>query len=82
MRLAGEAGEVLLAEGGKQVLELAGLSIPDTLMLPVSIEESEDLGLWIQVRREDRLHVFLLRWEYILGIDLPRQLGKVTGLKG
>ena len=47
-----------------------------------SIEESEDLGLWIRLQREDQMHLFLLRWEYILGIDLPTGLGKVVGLKG
>jgi len=51
-------------------------------LLSVSIEESEDLGLWIRLQREDQIHLFLLRWEYILGIDLPSGLGKIVGLKG
>jgi hypothetical protein len=82
VRLAGQAAVVLIAEGGREVLELAGVNLPQTSLLSVSIEESEDLGLWIRLQREDQIHLFLLRWEYILGIDLPSGLGKIVGLKG
>lgn len=82
MKLAGQTAIILIADGGRQVLELAGVSLLDSALLPISIEESEDLGLWIRLQREDQVHLFLLRWEYILGIDLPSGLGKVVGLKG
>ena len=82
MRLAGQSAVVLIADGGRDVLELAGVNPPETSLFPVSIEESEDLGLWIRLQREDQVHLFLLRWEYILGIDLPSGLGKIVGLKG
>jgi len=82
VKLAGQTAAVLLADGGKQVLELAGVRVAESDALSVSIEESEDLGLWIRLQREDQMHLFLLRWEYILGIDLPTGLGKVVGLKG
>ena len=82
MRLAGQAIAVILTEEGKQVLSLASVGLPESNMLLVSVEESEDLGLWLRFSREDRIHFFLLRWEYILGVDLPSGLGKVMGLKG
>jgi hypothetical protein len=58
------------------------VELPDAPLFIVLIEESEDLGLWVRLPREDQMHLFLLRWEYILGIDLPSGLAKVVGLKG
>ncbi len=82
MKLAGQAVTVLVTDEGEQILKIAGVSLPDSNSLFISIEESEDLGLWVRLQREDQMHLFLLRWEYILGIDLPSGLGKVVGLKG
>jgi hypothetical protein len=82
LKLAGQTAAILLADDGKQILKLAGLNLAESHMLSASIEESEDLGLWIRLQREDQMHLFLLRWEYILGIDVPSGLGKVIGLKG
>jgi len=82
VKLAGQDATVILTEDGKAVLELASVKLPDSNLLLISIEESEDLGLWVRLQREDQMHLFLLRWEYILGIDLPSGLAKVVGLKG
>ena len=82
MRLAGEQVTVILTEDGRAILALASVSLPQSPLLSVSIEESEDLGLWLRLPRKDQVHLFLLRWEYILGIDLPSGLAKVVGLKG
>ena len=82
MKLAGQTAAVILTEDGKAIFELAKVRLPDTYLIAVSIEESEDLGLWIRLPREDQMHLFLLRWEYILGIDLPGGVGRVSGLKG
>jgi hypothetical protein len=82
VKLAGQTAAILLAEGGRQILELAGVTLSESPMLSASVEESEDLGLWIRLQREDQMHLFLLRWEYILGVDVPSGLGKVIGLKG
>jgi len=82
LRLAGQTVAVILTEEGKQVLSLAAADLPDNDLVLVSVEESEDLGLWIRLTRQDQMHFFLLRWEYILGIDLPTGIGKVVGLRG
>jgi hypothetical protein len=82
VRLAGSTATILLSEDGREVLELAGIHLADQMALIAWIEESEDLGLWIRIARQDQPHLFLLRWEYILGIDLPSGLGKIVGLKG
>jgi hypothetical protein len=81
VRLAGETVTVILTEEGRQVLRLAEVSLPDNPRVVLSIAESEDLGIWIRLDREDQLHLFLLRWEYILGIDLPTGIGRIVGLR-
>lgn len=82
MKLAGQRAAVILTEDGQAVLALASVELPDAPLFIVLIEESEDLGLWVRLPREDQMHLFLLRWEYILGIDLPSGVAKVAGLKG
>ena len=82
MKLAGQKVAVLLTEEGRQVLALAAIGLPQSHTISVSVEESEDLGLWIRIPREDQIHFFLLRWEYILGIDLPSGTGRLIGMRG
>jgi hypothetical protein len=81
MNLTGQKLAVLLTEEGKQVLALASVGVSESPSLSVSVEESEELGLWIRVPREDQVHFFLLRWEYILGVDLPSGTGRLVGLR-
>ncbi len=59
MRLAGQDATVILTEDGKAVLGLASVNLPDSNFLLVSIEESEDLGLWVRLPREDQMQLFL-----------------------
>jgi len=82
VRLAGQEVTVYLTDDGKAILQLASVKLPDSNVFSVLIEESEDLGLWVRLPREDQMHLFLLRWEYILGVDLPSGVAKVVGLKG
>ncbi len=82
MKLAGQTITVILTEDGKQVLKLASVGLPDSHTITVSVEESEDLGLWIRTPRADQMHFFLLRWDYVLAVDLPSGMGKLIGLKG
>jgi hypothetical protein len=80
MRIDGQMAGVILNDEGRQILALAAVNVPDNDRMLVSIEESEDLGLWIRVSREDQLTFFLLRWEYILGVELLSGRGRVVGL--
>ncbi len=82
MKLSGQTITVILTDEGKAVLSLASVGLPDTHQVLVSVEESEDLGIWIRVPRESQMHFFLLRWEYVLGIDLPSGMGRVIGMRG
>lgn len=81
MKLSGQTVTILLAEEGKQILSLASVSAPETNLLTVSVEESEDMGLWIRIPREDQMHFLLIRWEYILSIDVPSGLGRLIGIR-
>jgi hypothetical protein len=81
MNLSGQNLAVILTEEGKQVLALASVRVAESSSIAVSVEESEELGLWIRIPREDQVHFFLLRWEYILGIDMPSGTGKLIGIR-
>jgi hypothetical protein len=81
MKLSGQTVTVLLTEDGKQVLSLASVGLPESNLLTVSVEESEDMGLWIRIPREDQMHFLLIRWEYILSIDLQSGMGKLIGIR-
>ncbi|PYV20776.1 MAG: hypothetical protein DMG24_21725 [Acidobacteria bacterium] len=40
-------------------------------------DETDDLGLWVKIEREGSEHLLLVRWEYVLSIDV-----EVTERKG
>jgi hypothetical protein len=72
---------VLLNEDGRKVLDLAALKLAESSFLWVYVEESDDLGLWARVNREDGDHLVLIRWEYVLAIDIPVGEPKSLGLR-
>ena len=82
MKLAGKEAAVILTEDGRQVVQLANIGLPDTNLLLVVIHETEDLGIWIRIERGKEERCFLLRWEYVLGVDVPNETaGNLLGLK-
>ena len=82
MKLAGKTATVLLTEDGRQVLQLAKIGLPETDLLLVVVQETEDLGVGIRIERGQQDRFFLLRWEYVLGIDVPNETaGNLLGLK-
>ncbi len=82
MNLANKIASLYVAEEGRQVLQSASIECDAERPLRVEIVESEDLGLWIKVLRQRREHNFLLRWEYILGIEIELPRGRPFGLTG
>ena len=70
MNLTGEPAEVFLTEDGTTILTLAHVRSdgPDTFK--VTIAESDDLGLWIRVQRDEGPNVLLVRWDYILSLEV------------
>ena len=81
MRISEKTLAVLLSEDGRKILELAALKLAESQFLWVYVEESDDLGLWARVEREDGDHLVLIRWEYILAIDIPAGEPKAIGLR-
>ncbi len=83
MKLAGKKVAVILTEDGRQVVQLASIGIPESNLLLVVVHETEDLGIWIRIQRDDEEHFFLLRWEYVLGMDVLSEVeNKAFGLRG
>jgi len=65
---------VLLSDEGRQALQLAALNLEDSQFVWVYVDETDDLGLWVRVHRDDGDHLVLIRWEYILSIDVPAKV--------
>jgi len=82
MKLTGGPATILITDDGREVLKAVGVALPESNLLVVDIQESEDLGVWLRLQREDQVHCFLLLWQFVLGIDVAIGLGKITGLKG
>jgi hypothetical protein len=72
---------VLLNDEGRQVFQLAALDLTESPFVWVKIEDSDDIGVWIRVEREDGDHLVLVRWEYILSMDFIVGRSKTLGLR-
>jgi hypothetical protein len=81
MRIGERDASVLLSEDGRQILEQAALNLAHSAFLTVRVEDSDDIGLWVRVTREDGDHLILIRWEYVLSIDFPVGQPKSLGLR-
>jgi hypothetical protein len=68
---------VLVSEEGRQVLQLAALELTESQFVWVYVDDSDDGGLWARVPREDGDHLVLIRWEYVLSIDIPAGQTKI-----
>ena len=81
MRLAGRRATFVLSEEGREFyFQFDG--VPKLDPVTVDVEETDDVGVWIRVWWKPDRHVLLLRWEFILGIELPVDTGNVVGLRG
>ena len=74
MKLREKPLGVLLSDEGRQALQLAALNLEDSQFVWVYVDETDDLGLWVRVHRDDGDHLVLIRWEYILSIDVPAKV--------
>ena len=63
-------------------MQTASIRCEPEFALRIEIIEAEDLGIWIRAFREGEEHHFLLRWEYILGIDVQAPRDRRLGLSG
>jgi hypothetical protein len=74
---------VFLDEDGRAILAGAAISIPsDSRGIVVNVAETDDLGIWIRINRQDANHLLLIRWEYVLSVDLPDRRQPMAGIAG
>jgi len=60
-----------LSDEGRRVLRQAGLGVPDAGGTTFDVLEASELGLWIRIDYEDKQqHWILIRWDYILAVDV------------
>ena len=81
MRVGQTNVAILLSEEGLSALRIALPDLPDSPLVFPFVQETDELGLWIRVGREDGDHMLLVRWEFVLTMDF--QVGEVrtVGMK-
>jgi hypothetical protein len=67
---------VFLDADGVSVMQAAGVDVQN----PVYVEDTDDMGIWARVDRPDGKHIVLIRWDYVLSLDVERK-SKNVGLK-
>ena len=72
---------LFLDEDGRTVLELANVPMSSTAGLLVYVQDTDDIGIWARIEREDGEHIVLVRWDYVLSVDFPAGETKTVGLK-
>jgi len=45
------------------------------------VQDVDDYGLWVRIKREDADHIVLVRWEYVLTLDFPAEAAKPVGIR-
>ena len=80
MKLENRTASLLVTEDGRKILQAAAIRCDADSMLRAEVAEAEDLGLWLRIFRDEREHYFLLRWEYIFGVDVEAPLERPFGL--
>lgn len=81
MRIAQGNVAILLSDEGHEVLQLAVPELPESRVISFYVQDTDDLGIWVRIRREDGNHVLLIRWEYVLTVDFPVGQTKTMGLR-
>ena len=81
MRVGQASAAILLSEEGLSALRIMLPDLPDSPLVFLFVQETDELGLWVRVKRKDEDHVLLIRWEFVLTVDLPAGEVKTVGLK-
>ena len=87
MNLAGRSATFHLSEDGKAVLNLVigeenfRVAVSNAKeAVTTDVQETDDVGVWIRLYQRPDSRYFLLRWEYILGIEIAEEKGRAIGL--
>lgn len=81
MNVAHRDVAIVLSDEGRSVLQMAAASERDLPINVFYVQETDEVGLWARVRREDGEHLVLIRWDFVLSMDVPARETKAIGLK-
>jgi hypothetical protein len=81
MKLADKHVGVVLSQEGQAALQIAGVDLAEIPLADFLVEETDDMGMWVRVDREDGEHTLLVRWEFVLALDLPSEEARRIGLR-
>jgi len=70
---------ILLSDDGRAVLGLAGVTW-GTPGLLVEVIDTDDMGVWVRLQREQGEYTLWVRWDYVLTIEVPSGVKRVAGL--
>ena len=71
MKLPDQPVVVHVSDEGRRIPREVGVQLPETPGVKFEVEEESDSGLWVGLDYEDGFrHAVLIRWEYILSIDV------------
>ena len=70
MSLEGQPVVLHLSDEGRKVLRQVGVDMPETPGVLFDVYETSEQGLWIRMDYLDGRHVLLVRWNYILALDV------------
>ena len=71
---------VLIDDTGREVLK--SLNLDDSPMQWLYVQDTDDMGIWVRIQREDGNHLVLIRWDFVLGLDFPAGETKTIGIQG
>ena len=71
---------VVISSEGQQVLK--ELNLPDGPVQWLYVQDTDDMGIWARIAREDGDHFVLIRWDFVLSLDFPAGETKTIGIKG
>ena len=57
------------------------MDLSDSSTLSIYIQDTDDIGIWARINREDGEHIVLIRWDYILAVDFAAGETKTVGLR-
>ena len=69
-----------LSDEGRRVLRQAGVDVSDTGGFTFDVQEASEHGLWVRIDYQDGRHLLLIRWDYILAMDVSGGEIRTEGL--
>ena len=71
MELRSGIVKVILSNEGQAALERSGIIAGPSTEMFLPALETDEKGLWVDIRKEDGRHLLLIQWRCILAIDVP-----------